>query len=468
MMSEKNSRISEKIKKLLLSYQLNNVENIIRIINNNDTCLDASDTGTGKTYSAIAACASMNIKPFIICPKAVMRVWQKVCDIFSVKPFIIVNYETLKLLKMYDRDGNRILCPYVRYDDKNKRYIWSNLPNNIIFIFDEVHKCNNMETFNGELLLSAKDSGEKVLILSATVCDTEEKFKIFAYVLNFIKKDDVKANNLDFKGYMKYIDAWLYRDHKPMVRIHNMLYPDRGTRMSIDVLGDLFPQNQVIARPFSMGKDREEKIQAQYQIIFDAMEELKEKKKKDKKNPLVYILRAQQQIELLKVATFIELTKEFLEQKYNVVIFVNFTKTLNVLADALKTNCLIYGEQTDNERQTNIELFQSDRERVIIANIKAGGVGISLHDINGRYKRISLVSPCWSAQDLKQSLGRIHRAGAKSNATQYIIFTANTIEESIAEKLQSKLANMSTINDGDIRPSNAIVFENKPYQMRDL
>ena len=460
--------LSEKIKKILLSYQLNNVENIIRILNNNDTCLDASDTGTGKTYSAIATCASMNMIPLIICPKAVMRVWQKVCQLFNVKPFMIVNYETIKQMKMYDKNGNRILCPHVQYDDKNKKYIWKNLEDNIIFIFDEVHKCNNMDTFNGKLLISAKDVGKKVLILSATVCDTEEKFKIFAYILNFIKKENVNSNNLDFKGYMQFIDAWLYRDQKPMMRIYNMLYPDRGTRMSIDVLGDIFPQNKVIARPFSMGKEREEKIQAQYQIIFDAMEELKEKKKKDKKNPLVYILRAQQQIELLKVATFIELAKEFLEQNNSVVIFVNFTKTLNILSDALKTKCLIYGEQNDNERQTNIELFQSDKERIIIANIKAGGVGISLHDINGKYKRVSLISPCWSAQDVKQSLGRIHRAGAKSNAIQYIIFTANTIEESIAEKLQTKLTNMSTINDGDIKPSNTVIFEKKPFQMRQI
>jgi Rad3-related DNA helicase len=175
--------LSEKIKKILLSYQLNNVENIIRILNNNDTCLDASDTGTGKTYSAIATCASMNMIPLIICPKAVMRVWQKVCQLFNVKPFMIVNYETIKQMKMYDKNGNRILCPYVQYDDKNKKYIWKNLEDNIIFIFDEVHKCNNMDTFNGKLLISAKDVGKKVLILSATVCDTEEKFKIFAYIL---------------------------------------------------------------------------------------------------------------------------------------------------------------------------------------------------------------------------------------------------------------------------------------------
>ena len=61
----------EKIKHKLLDYQIQHTENLVRILTKNKTCLDASDTGTGKTYTAIAACSILNLKPIIICPKTI-------------------------------------------------------------------------------------------------------------------------------------------------------------------------------------------------------------------------------------------------------------------------------------------------------------------------------------------------------------------------------------------------------------
>lgn len=459
------SGISDKIKKLLLSYQVNNAENIIRILQNNESVLDASDTGTGKTYTAVASCASMKLNPIIICPKAVMAAWRNVCKIFSVKPFFIVNYETIRNMKYYNEDGERIICPYLQYNTKTKMFTWKDVPENVIFIFDESHKCSSLGTYNGLLLLGVRESTpNKIMLLSATIADHPEKFRLFFYILNFIDKEHVKESKIDFKKYMNIVEQWIMRDAKPMVRIFNMLYPNRATRMSIDVLGDLFPETQITAVPYSMGKNREQEIQKEYEIIEEALDSLKDKTKKDKQNPLVAVLRAHQKIELLKISTFVELASDFLHQGFSVVIFVNFTQTLKSLAKLLFTECVIYGEQTDDERQFNIDSFQSNREKLIICNIKAGGVGISLHDTDGNHKRISLISPCWSSIDLTQALGRVHRAGGKSKSLQRIIYAANTVEEKIAEKVQLKLKDLNSINNGDLDLTN-IVFEKKHKQM---
>lgn len=457
--------LSDKIKNILLSYQTNNTENIIRILNNNHSVLDASDTGTGKTYTAVASCVSLNLKPLVICPKAVISTWKKVCDIFKVEPFFIVNYETIKNMKYYNKNNNRIKCPYLSYNSETKQYKWDKIPDDVVFIFDEAHRCSSLATDNGKLLLSVKEStSNKIMILSATIADHPEKFKIFFYILNFIDVEHVKNAKIDFKKYMNIVESWIMRDAKPMVRIFNMLYPNRATRMSIDVLGNLFPETQITAIPYSMGNDRESEIEKEYEIIDKALNSLQKKKEKDKKNPLVIILRAQQRIELLKVPTFVELTNEFLYHGYSVVIFVNFTQTLESLSKLLFTTCLIYGQQTDEERQNNIHNFQENVERLIICNIKAGGVGISLHDIHGGHKRVSIISPCWSAIDLTQALGRIHRSGGKSKSLQRIIYTANTVEEQIADKIQIKLKNLQSINDGDLDMSN-IVFDRKQKKM---
>jgi len=57
-------------------------------------------------------------------------------------------------------------------------------------------------------------------------------------------------------------------------------------------------------------------------------------------------------------------------------------------------------------------------------------------------------------------LNRIHRAGGKTKSLQRIIYTANTIEEQIADKLKIKLNNINSINNGDLDLTN-IEFENK-------
>ena len=79
----------------------------------------------------------------------------------------------------------------------------------------------------------------------------------------------------------------------------------------------------------------------------------------------------------------------------------------------------------------------------------SGGCGISLHDTFGKFPRVSIISPTWSAQDLIQVLGRIHRAMGKSDCEQHIIFCKGTIEESVGNVIKQKISNIRLFNDGE-------------------
>ncbi len=454
--------INKSIKDKLLEYQVEHSENIIRILINNNCCLDASDTGTGKTYTAIASCSHLKLIPIIICPKSVISTWKNVCRYFELKDFIVVNYELIKNGKMYDKKQDKIKSNFIKINDNN--FIINIEKNKYVFIFDEVHRCSNLESENCKLMLSVKNTGEKMLLLSATIADFPDKFKPFFYILNFISPSQVKEMNIDYKKYINIVTKWIERDSKPMVRIHLMLFPERGSRMRIDVLGDMFPQTQINALPYTMGKNREQEIEKEYKKLAQELKEIKDKKKKDKINPLTITLRTQQKIEILKIPTFIELTNDFIHNKFSVVIFVNFTQTLRTLADFLKTDSVVYGEQSTEDRMRIIDNFQNNKTNIIILNIKAGGIGISLHDIHGGHPRVSLISPSWSSIDLIQALGRIHRAGGKTKTLQRIIYAANTVEERIADKLKIKLSNINSINNGDLDLTN-IEFKNDYNKM---
>jgi hypothetical protein len=86
----------------------------------------------------------------------------------------------------------------------------------------------------------------------------------------------------------------------------------------------------------------------------------------------------------------------------------------------------------------------------MLVNLAAGNAGIGLHDLNGKYPRGSILSPSYSAINLVQALGRIHRAEGKTPCIQKIMFAADTIEERCCQRVQSKLDNLDLLNDGDL------------------
>jgi superfamily II DNA or RNA helicase len=53
----------------LLKYQIPHVNEMIRSLHIYNIAVDASDTGTGKTYCALSVAKMLNLKPLIICPK---------------------------------------------------------------------------------------------------------------------------------------------------------------------------------------------------------------------------------------------------------------------------------------------------------------------------------------------------------------------------------------------------------------
>jgi len=472
--------IDNSIKNKLLVYQIPHIQNLLRVLQDKHACLDASQTGVGKTYCAIAIAKQLGLQPFIVCPKSIIPIWNKVAKYYGVDPYAVVNYETLLHCKIYDKKtGNRVQCEYMKIikekiaDEKIRivkgaikqkneikiKYVWKNLPKNIFFIFDEAHKCKNAKTYAAAIIRSVTKLDNKILMLSATISDTPYNFQVCGYVLNLYGDLNFAPSWFRRHG-IRYITDCNITDKNEFkhesIKINKEIFPYYGARIRIADLGDLFPENQVSADCYDMGDEVTAQIIAEYREIEKALEELQNKDVSD--NPLVRILRARQKIELLKVSTFVDLCNEYLENNLSIVIFVNFQKTLDTLATELDTDCVIHGKQDLETRQQNIDNFQDNNKNIIICNINAGGVGVSLHDISddGSHPRVSLISPPWSGIVLKQALGRIHRAGSKSKALQRIIFASNTVEEAMCEKVKMKLDNINCINDGDLANCNEI------------
>lgn len=424
----------------LLEYQRPHGLKLLNALLRFGAALDGSDTGTGKTFTALTTAQELGLIPFVVCPKNSIYSWKRWANYLGVKEIVALNYERLKTGKTEYLAGKDM-----KWLIDRERYL---------VIFDEVHRCKSYKSINHMMLVAAKEQGYRVMGLSATVADNPLQLKAVGFMLGLFPRPNDFWSWIKTHGcYKNRYDALEFSGNRLILqRIHGYIYPERGSRMRISELGDAFPDNKVVAESYSM--DSASKIQKVYKEMKKQLAELAFKSKLDGESELTIILRARQKVELLKVPTFVEMAKDLLDEGHAVVIFVNFTETLLALSEKLKTKCLVYGKQSGAKgaatRQKNIDIFVADEEQLIICNIKAGGEAISLHDLHGKHRRVSLVSPTWSAQELVQALGRIHRAGAQSKAVQRIIFAAGTVEEDIAEAVAEKIDRIKTLNDGDL------------------
>lgn len=443
----------------LKEFQIPSVAKLCAAILKHGAALDGSDTGSGKTYSAVGVARDLGMKIAVVCPKAVISSWNKVITKhFDMKPVFVLNYESVKTGK-YKEIGTWKPVSKI----STREFFQWNIPKNTLIVFDESHKLKGHGTQNSEIALAAKKQGYKILCCSATNAIDPIELKTVGLITGIYKSGKWTAF-LREHGCEQGRFGWEFNGDKNILKkLHGDLFMDRGVRVKREEIKD-FPDSDILAESYNMDEKSEKELKEVYSEMEKELKYLQAQCKNTKEykiNSMVIILRARQKAELIKVPLFVDMVETALEDGMSVALFVNFSETVRALSKRLDTNCIVWGENKGNERDVNISDFQADKKRVIILNSAAGGAGVSLHDLNGNYPRMALISPHPSAVVLKQCLGRVWRADGKTKSLQRIIFCANTEEEDVCEKLKMKLNNLDLLNDGDLSPTP--VFENIIY-----
>jgi len=420
--------------KPLYPVQETHVSELLRALETHGAALDASQTGTGKTICAAEIAKRLGRSVvLVVAPKAVLPSWRRELEERDVYSFVI-NYEKL-------RTGN---SGFGKWERGN--WVW-NLPEDALIIFDECQRCQSPTSQNGKMLAAAKPFLN--LMLSATAAEDPTEMRSLGYILGLH----------DLKNYWRWCKKWgckpnpwggleFQGDSELLNQLHHQIFPAKGHRLTTADLADHFTETQIITEPIDFGDD----VAAIYAEMEAEIANLAEIMSDDSDNPaaaaLVAQLRARQQVELLKVPLMEEMANELLKEGRSVALFVNFEATLQALISRLEGALAIHGGQKDTEREFAINDFQNDVCRVIVCNIAAGGVGVSLHDVNGKYPRTAIISPSWSAKELLQTLGRVHRAGGKTPSQQRILFASGTVEEKVEKSVRTKLAHLEILNQG--------------------
>lgn len=430
--------------KSLFPQQKESLEVLVQSIEAHGAALDASDTGTGKTLKAVEISRISQTPPLVICPKIVIPAWRETFVEQGVEYLDILNYERLRTGKtrwgLWKDDRG---TPRFQFPEEVQFVIW-----------DEVHRCKGVQSQNSKMLIGAADRYN--LLLSATAAEDPTEMRALGYLLKLFPDPKfffnwAKQNGCEF-------DLWRNLQFKESARksvlteLNRQLYPSRGHKVTREEMKEFFQETHIVTEPLDFGDGG--KIARIYAEMEAELQELELAKEEDRKNSgaeqLVATLRARQEIELLKVPLLMELVEEYLAGRFSVAIFLNFDASIEALADKLSRGYgatpKIWGSQSAAEREESIRKFQTNESRVILCNLAAGGVGVSLHDKDGRFPRVALISPSWNAKDLLQVTGRVDRAGGKSPTLQRVLFAADTVEDKIRLALNKKLANLKTLH----------------------
>lgn len=341
-----------------------------------------------------------------------------------------------------------------------------------------MHRCNGIDSLNADILIAAKRENKRVLGLSATMATSPLQFRALGYLLDLhnldtdrlepVKPIGMRLASPSFERWARELGCrkdprfhgwkW-FQGEKAQADTMNMLraaiIPSRGVRVTEDDIPD-FPKRDIQAELYTL--DAPEKINGCYSRMAAALEAHREKCALDKSpdHPLTQILRARQEVELLKVPVFSELASDYLAKGFSVCCFVNFRQTIDELAKFATVPFRIIDGSPESVKHRDkwVEEYQANLIRLLFVNSDAGGVCLSLHDLLGGFPRMGLVSPSFSAVTLRQVFGRFQREGGKSRCFYRVIFADDTVEVPIWRAVRPKMNNIDALTDGDLTPDN--------------
>ena len=154
-----------------------------------------------------------------------------------------------------------------------------------------------------------------------------------------------------------------------------------------------------------------------------------------------------------KIEHTIELAENIIEQGKKVIIFCNFTESLEKITQHFgKSAVKLNGTMSKVEKQNSVDQFQENEKiKVFVGNIKAAGVGITLTAAEA----VIMNDLSFLPSDHSQAEDRSYRYGQKNNVLVYYPIFENTIEGIIYDILNNKKQVIATVMGDNQNSANA-------------
>lgn len=184
-----------------------------------------------------------------------------------------------------------------------------------------------------------------------------------------------------------------------------------------------------------------EKDEAFRQHVEDMLED------KPEMGVLGFISKLRKMLGLAKVKASVRVLEQLLEEHDKLVVFCWHEEVIQEIASRLSVFPLIItGKTPMNRRHEIVKDFQNNpRFRIILANIQAAGVGITLT----KSSRPIFIEPSWRWDDNEQAIDRCHRIGQDEDVQPMFLVVKNSLDHLVLNAYINKGTNIKTA----IKPS---------------
>jgi SWI/SNF-related matrix-associated actin-dependent regulator 1 of chromatin subfamily A len=430
-----------------LSHQKEAIQKLVE----NKKFILADDMGLGKTTSTIIASLEAGSKKvLIICPATLKINWKREIENYSDKSvyiaegknfstdsdFVIINYDIIKNF----------------HDPKKKDESQILLSNFDLVIIDEAHYIKNAQAQRTKLINDIVKNVDRLWLLTGTpmtsrpidyfnllsLVDSPVAKNWMAYVIRYCEGYQFKAGPRKVWNVMGASNLEELRDRTVGLTLR---------RLKENVL-DL--PDKIITPVYLRLKSK------QYEAVMGEYYDWYDKNPDESKSLTVQfskLTKVRQIIADEKIAQTIEIAENIIEQDKKVIIFCNFTDSLNKITEHFgKTAVKLDGSMSKAERQFSVDQFQENpKVKVFVGNIKAAGVGITLTAAEA----VVMNDLSFLPSDHAQAEDRAYRYGQKNNVLVYYPIFDNTIEGIIYDILNNKKLVISTVMGDNQNPADA-------------
>lgn len=420
-----------------LSHQKEAIQKLVE----NKKFILADDMGLGKTTSTIiAALESGAKKVLIICPATLKINWKREIENYSDKSvyiaegknfstehdFVIINYDIIKNF----------------HDNKKKSESQILDANFDLVVVDEAHYIKNATAQRTKLINDIVKKVDRIWLLTGTPMTSRpiDYFNLLSLIDSPVAKNWMAYAIRYCQGYQFNVGGrkvWNVMGASNLEELRDRTLGLTLRRLKEDVL-DL-PDKIITPVYLRLKSKLYEEVMGDYYNWYEGNPE----ESKSLTVQFTKLTKVRQIIADEKIAQTIELAENIIEQNKKVIIFCNFTDSLNKIVEHFgKAAVKVDGSMSKHERQHSVDSFQdSDKIKVFVGNIKAAGVGLTLTAAEA----VIMNDLSFLPSDHAQAEDRAYRYGQKNNVLVYYPIFENTIEGIIYDILNNKKQVIATV-----------------------
>jgi len=414
----------------------------------------ADDMGLGKTTSTIIASLEMGAKKIlIICPASLKINWQREYQLYSEKTSYVCEG------KNYSEESDIVIMNYdiIKnfHDSKDRKNSIIMKSNFDLVIIDEAHYIQNVQAQRTKLINDLVRDIDRLWLLTGTPMTSRpiNYFNLLSLVDSPVAKNWMAYVVRYCSGYQFRVGprkVWNVMGASNLEELRDRTGATVLRRLKEDVL-DL-PEKIITPVYLRLRSKLYEEVMGDYYNWY-------EKNPEESKNLSIQFTKLTQVRQVIaeeKTQHTIELAENIVEQGKKVIIFCNFTKSLETIVNHFgKSAVRLDGSMNKTQRQDSVDRFQEDDNvKVFVGNIKAAGVGITLTAAEA----VIMNDLSFLPSDHSQSEDRAYRYGQKNNVLVYYPIFENTIEGIIYDILNNKKRIIATVM-GDTSDETNIVEE---------